>query len=50
MATGKLTAVQAKQAKAGKKAFKLPDGGGMYLLVNTKGGKYWRMDYRFAEK
>ena len=25
------------------------DGGGMYLLVNA-GGKYWRMDYRFAEK
>jgi integrase len=25
------------------------DGGGMYLLVNA-GGKYWRMDYRYAEK
>ncbi len=25
------------------------DGGGMYLLVNA-GGKYWRMDYRFAGK
>jgi integrase len=25
------------------------DGGGMYLLVNA-GGRYWRMDYRFAEK
>ena len=25
------------------------DGGGMYLLVNA-GGKYWRVDYRFAEK
>lgn len=25
------------------------DGGGMYLLVNA-GGKYWRMDYRFADK
>ena len=25
------------------------DGGGMYLLVN-KGGKYWRMNYRFAGK
>ena len=28
---------------------KYRDGGGMYLLI-TKGGKYWRMDYRFAEK
>ena len=25
------------------------DGGGMYLLV-TRTGKYWRMDYRFADK
>ncbi len=25
------------------------DGGGMYLLVNV-GGKYWRMDYRYADK
>ena len=25
------------------------DGGGMYLLINA-GGKYWRMDYRFAER
>ena len=25
------------------------DGGGMYLLVNA-GSKYWRMDYRFADK
>lgn len=25
------------------------DGGGMYLLVKA-GGKYWRMDYRFAGK
>ncbi len=25
------------------------DGGGMYLLVKTA-GKYWRMDYRFADK
>ena len=25
------------------------DGGGMYLLVNA-GGKYWRMNNRFADK
>lgn len=25
------------------------DGGALYLLVNA-GGKYWRMDYRFADK
>jgi len=28
---------------------KYTDGGGMYLLVNA-GGKYWRMNYRFAGK
>ncbi len=28
---------------------KKSDGGGMYLLVKAS-GKYWRMDYRFADK
>jgi len=28
---------------------KYADGGGMYLLVKAA-GKYWRMDYRFADK
>ena len=46
-----LTAISTKNAKhsgapAGNKH---ADGGGMYLLVN-KAGKYWRMDYRFADK
>lgn len=50
MATDRLTAVRAKQAPPGEKPYKLTDGGGMYLLVDVKGGKYWRMDYRFGEK
>lgn len=50
MATNKLKEIQVKQAIAGEKAYKLTDGDGMYLLVDTKGGRYWRMDYRFAEK
>lgn len=50
MATNKLTTVKVNQAKPGEKAQKLADGGGMYLLLDTKGGKYWRLDYRFAEK
>lgn len=29
---------------------KLADGGGMYLLINANGSKYWRMKYRFAGK
>ena len=33
----------------GKKQDKLADGGGLYLLVKPK-GKYWRLDYRFADK
>ena len=28
---------------------KYADGGGMYLLVKAS-GKYWRLDYRFADK
>ena len=50
MATNKLTAVKVNQVKPGEKAQKLADGNGMYLLVDSKGGKYWRLDYRFAEK
>lgn len=50
MATNKLTAVEVAKAKPGEKAIKLADGDGMYLLIDTKGGKYWRLDYRFAEK
>lgn len=50
MATDKLTVVKAEQATPREKTYKLADGGGMYLLVDPKGRKYWRMDYRFAEK
>ena len=46
-----LSEVTVKNSKySGKPAGdKLADGGGMYLLVKA-GGKYWRMDYRFADK
>jgi integrase len=46
-----LTDTFVKKAKfTGKSAGnKHSDGGGMYLLV-TATGRYWRMDYRFAEK
>lgn len=50
MSTGKLTAVAIKNAKPGEKPYKLTDGGGMFLLVDPKGGKYWRLNYRFAGK
>ena len=43
-----LTDIQPRTAKAKDKPYKLTDGGGLYLLINTDGAKYWRMDYRFA--
>lgn len=48
--TGKLTAIQVKQAKPKDKPYKLSDGAGMFLLVNTNESKYWRMKYRYNEK
>ena len=46
-----LTATFVKNAKhtGAPAGDKHRDGCGMYLLVN-KGSKYWRMDYRFADK
>ena len=44
-----LTDIQPRTAKPKDKPYKLSDGGGLYLLINTDGAKYWRMDYRFAE-
>ncbi len=45
-----LTATEVKQAKAQRKPYKLPDGGGMFLLINPNGGKYWRLKYRHVGK
>tara|TARA_R110001599_G_scaffold8651_30_gene42441 strand:+ start:11202 stop:12446 length:1245 start_codon:yes stop_codon:yes gene_type:complete len=47
---GKLTATEVKQAKPGSKDRKLTDGGGLFLLVASTGGKRWRFRYRFAGK
>ncbi len=44
----KLTATGVRNAGAAAKNYKLADGGGLYLFVNTKGARYWRYDYRFA--
>ncbi len=38
-----LTDIKVKTAKPKDKPYKLADGGGMYLLINTNGSKYWRM-------
>tara|TARA_R100001143_G_C3349089_1_gene128484 strand:- start:1432 stop:1575 length:144 start_codon:yes stop_codon:yes gene_type:complete len=45
-----LTELQAKQAQAGDKDRKISDEKGLYLHVTKKGGKYWRMKYRYAGK
>lgn len=39
-----------KHAKPKEKPYKLADGGGLYLQVTVTGGKYWRYDYRHADK
>ena len=41
-----LTDIQPRNAKAKDKPYMLTDGGGLYLLVNPDGSKYWRMSYR----
>ncbi len=46
----KLTDQKCKTAKPKDKPYKLSDGGGLYLEVTTKGGKLWRMKYRFMNK
>jgi hypothetical protein len=45
-----LTDTAIRNAKPKDKPYKLSDGSGLYLLIHPKGGRYWRMDYRFAEK
>ncbi len=45
-----LTDIKVKSAKPTDKAYKLTDGGGMYLLVKPNGSKYWRLKYRFVGK
>ena len=33
-----------------EKAYKLADGGGLYLEIMPNGSKYWRLKYRFVGK
>jgi integrase len=43
-----LTEAQIRAARATDKPLKLFDGGGLYLLVNPNGGRWWRLKYRHA--
>ncbi len=45
-----LSDVTLRKAKPQDKPYKLTDEKGLFLLVNTKGGKYWRLKYRFEGK
>ncbi len=48
MSTDKLTDTRVRQAKAADKAYKIFDGGGLFLLVQPGGSKLWRLKYRFG--
>ncbi len=45
-----LTDAKVKAAKPKPKPYKLTDGGGMYLLVNSNGSRYWQYRYRLNGK
>ena len=45
----KLTNTAVLNAKVQDKPYKMTDGLGLYLLINSA-GKYWRMDYRYRRK
>lgn len=45
-----LTDTACRNAKPRPKPYKLPDGGGLLLLVNPTGSKWWRLRYTFDGK
>jgi integrase len=45
-----LTDVEIRRAKAREKAYRMSDGGGMYLWVTPAGGKLWRWAYAYEGK
>lgn len=45
-----LTNTSIKNAKPKTKPWRMFDGGGLYLEVSPKGGKWWRLKYRFDGK
>ena len=46
----KLNDRQIKNAKPAEKPFMLNDGKGLYLYINTSGGKLWRFDFSYNGK
>ena len=45
-----LSEVKARNAKPKSKPYKIADGEGLFLLVTSAGGKYWRLKYFFEGK
>ncbi len=45
-----LSEIKVRTAKPKEKPYKLSDVDGLYLLVNTNGGKWWRFKYRYKGK
>ena len=45
-----LTDVKCRNAKGQIKPYKLSDAGGLHMLVNADGAKYWRLAYRWHGK
>jgi integrase len=41
-----LTETEIRKSKPGEKAYRLPDGKGLFLFVTPSGGKLWRFKYR----
>ncbi len=44
-----LTDTEIKNAKPEEKKYKLNDGNGLYLIVNPKGTKSWKLDYKIGD-
>ena len=45
-----LTDTQVRQAKAGDKARKIADGGGLHIFISKTRSKLWRLNYRYGGK
>ncbi len=43
-----LTDTAVRNAKPREKPYKLTDGGGLYVIVNPNGSRWWRFRYRVA--
>jgi hypothetical protein len=46
----KISDTAVRKAKPEAKPYKMADGGGMFLLVQPNGGKWWRLKFRFGGK